>query len=205
MLNHSPAIKQCHETLPRNKTKGFRAMKHLLIMRHAEAGNSMNPNLRDFDRPLTAHGQNQCAQQRQRLIAQNLYPDLILHSSALRTQQTAQLVAPHQDSKRIASDDLYNGHGHHPNGSYQNYLDIADSLGGNSRCLLLIGHNPVISALATYLHGQGASRDASPDPGLAASYFAPATLMGFAVTDEGRFNQPDNRWQTLFCWTAIGD
>jgi hypothetical protein len=106
MLNHSPAIKQCHETLPRNKTKGFRAMKHLLIMRHAEAGNSMNPNLRDFDRPLTAHGQNQCAMQRQRLIAQNLYPDLILHSSALRTQQTAQLVAPHQDSKRIASDDL---------------------------------------------------------------------------------------------------
>lgn len=180
-------------------------MKHLLIMRHAEAGNSMNPNLRDFDRPLTAHGQNQCATQRQRLIAEHLIPDLILHSSALRTQQTAQLVAPHQDSKLIASDDLYNGHGHHPNGSYQNYLDIAATIGGNSRCLLLIGHNPVISALASYLHGLSASRDADHDPVLAASYFAPATLMGFAVTDEGRFNQPDNRWQMLFCYTANDD
>ena len=175
-------------------------MKHLLIMRHAEAGNSMNPNLRDFDRPLTAHGQNQCALQRQRLIAQNLYPDLILHSSALRTQQTAQLVAPHQDSKLIASDDLYNGHGHHPNGSYQNYLDIADSLGGNSRCLLLIGHNPVISALGSYLSGLSAtSRD---DPDLAASYFSPATLMGFALPDDARLDRPDARWQMLFCWTA---
>jgi len=200
MLNHSPAIKQCHETLPRNKTKGFRAMKHLLIMRHAEAGNSMNPNLRDFDRPLTAHGQNQCALQRQRLIAQNLYPDLILHSSARRTQQTAQLVAPQPTIDMQATDALYNGHGHDANDNYRHYLKIAAAHGANSNCLLLIGHNPVISTLGSYLSGLSAtSRD---DPDLAASYFSPATLMGFALPDDARLDRPDARWQMLFCWTA---
>ncbi|MBU3655224.1 MAG: hypothetical protein FGM23_02545 [Alphaproteobacteria bacterium] len=180
-------------------------MKHLLIMRHAEAGSGLIPNLRDFDRPLTPHGQNQCATQRQRLIAQHLIPDLIVHSSALRTQQTAQLVMPRADIKLVASDDLYNGHGHDANDHYQHYLDIADRLAGDSRCLLLVGHNPVISTLATYLHGLSASRDADHDPVLAASYFAPATLMGFSLSDTGRFNQPDNRWQILFCYTANDD
>lgn len=177
-------------------------MKHLLIMRHAEAGSGLSPNLRDFDRPLTPHGQNQCAAQRQRLIAQHLIPDLIVHSSALRTQQTAQLVMPRADTKLVASDDLYNGHGHDANDHYQHYLDIADELAGDSRCLLLVGHNPVISTLASYLSGISTPSAEEMDPGLTASYFAPATIMGFSLSDTGRFNQPDPHWQRLFCWTS---
>ncbi|MBM3602658.1 MAG: hypothetical protein FJX22_02620 [Alphaproteobacteria bacterium] len=177
-------------------------MKHLLIMRHAEASSGLSPNQRDFDRPLTAYGQKQCAMQRQRLIAQNLCPDLIVHSSALRTQQTAQLTAPRPDIGLVASDALYNGHGHDANDNHHHYLAIAAAHGANSQCLLLIGHNPVISALGSYLTGLNATTHDAHN--LAASYFSPATLMGFALPDDASMDRPDAGWQTLFCWVASG-
>ena len=66
-----------------------RDVKHLILMRHAEADWGLN----DFDRPLTKRGHQQAAQAGAWLAEHGYIPEQIMSSAALRTRQTTTWVS----------------------------------------------------------------------------------------------------------------
>ena len=125
-------------------------MKDLLILRHAKSDHS-DPRLRDHDRPLNARGQSAAPRIGQHLVEQGLLPDLLLCSTAIRTMQTAALVAESAelDAKTEFVDDLYLA-------APQTILEIAASRGGDANAILMVGHNPgcedVLALLGLGMH-----------------------------------------------------
>lgn len=66
--------------------------KKILLIRHAKA-QPTTPYTSDFDRPLHPQGERDAQQLGILLKKQNILPDAIIASAALRTQQTATLIA----------------------------------------------------------------------------------------------------------------
>ena len=123
----------------------------LVLLRHAEAADK-EAGRSDFERELTGRGRKQAERAGRQLAQRGLQPDLVVTSPAARARQTADLackamgIPPAQ-----VREDL---------GIYENdvpdLLDIARRNGGKVRCLMLVGHNPSLSALAGLLCGRGA-------------------------------------------------
>jgi phosphohistidine phosphatase len=67
-------------------------MKTIIIVRHAKSSWA-DLGQQDFDRPLNARGVKDAPIMGERLAARNLNIDLLMTSTALRAQQTAQLIA----------------------------------------------------------------------------------------------------------------
>jgi phosphohistidine phosphatase len=67
-------------------------MKTIIIVRHAKSSWA-DLGQQDFDRPLNARGVKDAPIMGERLAARNLNIDLLVTSTALRAQQTAQLIA----------------------------------------------------------------------------------------------------------------
>ncbi|WP_419933726.1 SixA phosphatase family protein [Candidatus Palauibacter sp.] len=123
-------------------------MKTLLILRHAKSSWN-DPGLRDHDRPLNRRG-NRDAPRMGRLIAdRDLVPDRIVSSTAVRARTTAALAAAEfdHDVEIETTRDLY---GAHPDG----YIEVAEERGGEAERLMVVGHNPGITALVTRLTGE---------------------------------------------------
>ena len=120
----------------------------LTLVRHAHA-EWPNYSGRDFDRPLTARGEEDALATARELVAAGLQPDLLLSSTARRTRDTAQILARELGLAAGAvrfSDKLYN--------ATANTLEAAMQVaGGRSRHILLVGHNPGISDFARRLTG----------------------------------------------------
>lgn len=122
-------------------------MKKLLLMRHSDAA-SDNPAWTDHERPLTARGR-QLAQATARLLIDE-QPDCILHSAAVRTTETAELVAGEfPNPPRLQSvDRLYLA-------PALVCLDTAATLAGQEDdVVMLIGHNPGIASLVNSWSGR---------------------------------------------------
>lgn len=125
-------------------------MKKIFLLRHAETESSI---FDDFHRNLTANGVAKCAN-----IAKILEPfiselDLIISSSAVRTKQTVENVFSHlYDMPKIIYDkSLYNASEEY----LLSYLKNLDSFINKSlNSILLVNHNPAISALANILGNQ---------------------------------------------------
>lgn len=66
--------------------------KKILLIRHAKA-QPATPYIDDFDRPLHPQGERDAQQLGNLLKKHHLLPDTIIASAALRTQQTATLIA----------------------------------------------------------------------------------------------------------------
>src|SRR5262245_41156815 len=66
-------------------------MKTLLLLRHAKSSRD-NPRLADFDRPLAKRGHEAAPEIGRFLHRAKLIPDLVLCSTARRTQETADLA-----------------------------------------------------------------------------------------------------------------
>src|SRR6266550_5763363 len=66
-------------------------MKTLFLLRHAKAVSS-SAGLRDFDRSLSDQGREQAERLGKYLQQQNIGPDLVLCSTALRARETTELV-----------------------------------------------------------------------------------------------------------------
>ncbi len=120
------------------------AMNTLLILRHAKAVSHAD---RDDDRALTPRGEDDACRVGAHLAAEGLIPDLILASDALRTLQTARLVAQgcglaqeHVQANGI----LYMAQVSVLVEELRNVSDDVDTL-------LLVGHNPDLHALAEWL------------------------------------------------------
>jgi phosphohistidine phosphatase SixA len=126
-------------------------------MRHAHA-ESPGYGGEDFDRPLSAQGLADSAAAAREMRAAGLVPSRIIASPARRTRQTAETVAGElglPDSALQFVDALYNA-------SIATLWSELQRASGDG-LLLLVAHNPGISALARQL-----SRDTGRQP------FAPA-------------------------------
>ena len=129
----------CNETI----------MKTLYLLRHAKSSWD-EPGLADFDRSLSGRGKRACRALVEAISRFGVAPELILCSSATRTQETFKRIAPAFTNKYTLSVER------------QLYLASARKLLGRLRRVpddtpsaMLIGHNPGLQGLAQSLAGRG--------------------------------------------------
>ncbi|MDX1395448.1 MAG: histidine phosphatase family protein [Gemmatimonadota bacterium] len=123
-------------------------MKTLLVLRHAKSSWD-DSSLRDHDRPLNPRGVRDAPRMGKLIASEDLVPDAIISSTARRALATAELAAGAMpDAPEIETTrDLYMASPH-------SYLDVlADHAGAVDR-VMVVGHNPGITALVTRLTGQ---------------------------------------------------
>jgi phosphohistidine phosphatase len=125
-------------------------MLHLALLRHAK---SSWDNLRhaDIERPLNARGEAAAPLMGRHIASLGFKPDLILCSTAKRSRQTLDHIAPHLSLEECVmrhDQEIYDA-------SASDLLDILQHRGGGAHRILLIGHNPGLQTLALQLAGAG--------------------------------------------------
>lgn len=118
-------------------------MRELLLLRHAEAM-SAGPDVRDVERPLSAHGEQQ-ARAAGRWLAGLVAPDGVLCSPARRAQMTLDALA--QSLPARAPVFLPGIYGATPG----ELLTLVETHAAVARQVLLIGHNPGLEQLLALL------------------------------------------------------
>ena len=129
------------------------ADKRLTLVRHANA--EQDSDLRDFERPLSKKGLGEALEVARRFQERGLKPDLILLSAATRTRETADAFARELGvpARLLQADDsLYLADGEH-------ILSVIRAVGPRVSHLMVIGHNPGISAAAISLAPEAISTD----------------------------------------------
>lgn len=115
-------------------------------MRHAEAG-AKESRQEDRSRELTPSGVKESRHMGSWFDEENIRFDLIVSSSAYRSEQTAQLVIEgmNKDQPRFLMEDiLYES-------SVRQFLDYINNIEDGYNNVLIVGHNPSISYIAEYL------------------------------------------------------
>lgn len=120
-------------------------MKTLLILRHAKSSWE-DASLEDHDRPLNPRGARDAPRMGRWIVERNLVPDRILSSTAVRALSTAELAAAEFDGsvEIITTRDLYLASPH-------TYLEVLAGSGDPAERVMVVGHNPGITALVTRL------------------------------------------------------
>lgn len=121
--------------------------KFLYVLRHAEAKPGIGIK-GDFLRELTMEGRKQLDRLLAILNKMDFKTDLILVSPAIRTLQTSEIIGfgfP-SDIRNIV-DDIFDA-------EPQTLLELLNDVKGEIQKVLLIGHNPGISALVSFISGQ---------------------------------------------------
>ena len=67
-------------------------MKSILVLRHAKSSRK-DPDLTDHDRPLNKRGKRDAPRMGRLMKKENLVPDVIISSTAIRAHSTAEAVA----------------------------------------------------------------------------------------------------------------
>jgi len=127
--------------------------RRLVLLRHAKAepAGSVPDNLR----PLALNGRRQASAVGGMLKELGIVPDAVLVSSALRTRQTWELLSNGLDLETSFAqfhDDLY----------VAQPCDVLSILAGHGSAttVLVVGHEPTMSTLATLLSGPGSDQKA---------------------------------------------
>jgi phosphohistidine phosphatase len=127
--------------------------RRLTLVRHGNA--EQDGDVRDFERPLSKKGLGEANDMSKRFLERGLIPDLILTSAAVRTRETAEAFAKVLGvPARLlqAEDSLYLAEGDH-------ILATIRAVGPRVQHLLVIGHNPGISAAAISLAPEAVKND----------------------------------------------
>jgi phosphohistidine phosphatase len=127
--------------------------RRLTLIRHANA--EQDADVRDFERPLSRKGQGEAQEVARRFRERGFKPDLILLSAAVRTRETADAFAKELGvPPRLlqADDSLYLADGEH-------ILSVVRGIGPRIAHLMVIGHNPGISAAAISLAPEAVTGD----------------------------------------------
>jgi len=127
---------------------GMPQTKRLFILRHAKSSWD-DPGLDDHERPLAPRGQRACKVMAEHLRTNEIEPDLVLCSSARRTRETLESVAP--GGEHLIESELYSA-------SPGELLDRLRRVPDGVDSVMLIGHNPSVQMLALRL----ARRDDNP-------------------------------------------
>jgi phosphohistidine phosphatase len=127
-------------------------MVTLHLLRHAKAKATLE--LRDIDRPLAERGHRDADTMGQRLAEWDVNPTLILCSSAQRARETLASILPHLSGSQTIKieEGLYNiDHG----SVLKRLFEISDA----HATILVIGHNPALEQLTSYLAADGTPSD----------------------------------------------
>lgn len=124
-------------------------MRQLLILRHAKSSWD-DPGLGDHDRPLAPRGERAAKAMAGHLRRERIAPDLVLCSSARRTRETLDLIAPALagDVTVSVEEDLYAA-------SAGELLERLRAVDAEVEAVMLIGHNPGLEQLVLGLAGSG--------------------------------------------------
>jgi phosphohistidine phosphatase len=126
-------------------------MHQLLLMRHAKSLWD-DPTMTDHARPLNARGRQAAASMRSAIRELGLTPDMVLVSSARRTLQTLEALAPWEETPLIEPmDALYLA-------TAPAMLQLLREVTDTVRSVLLLGHNPGMHDLAMLLAGTANER-----------------------------------------------
>jgi phosphohistidine phosphatase len=123
---------------------------NLFILRHASAGvKRLNPLL-DLKRPLDKEGKSHCLHLAHVLNAMKLSFDLVVASPLKRSMQTAQLVATETgfEQRILVSNALL------PEATYTQFQRLLRECSAYEN-VLVVGHNPNLSAFLGQLVGSG--------------------------------------------------
>lgn len=148
-------------------------VKRLILMRHAKAAWPLGVD--DFDRPLAKRGHEEAPLAGKWLLENDVVPDFILCSAALRTRQTCTWVCQQLGDKAPTpklEDGLYSA-------SATAMLSIINQVPETVTTLMVIAHMPGVQELGLRL----ASRDSDQDAymGLAQDYPTSAlTVLEYA-------------------------
>jgi|SRR6185437_12816898 len=120
-------------------------MKKLLLIRHAKA--EKDTSVKDIDRPLKYIGIQDAGFMADRLKEAGIIPQAIVTSPALRTKTTAEIFADHLSLPEARTNKaIYEA-------SQQTLLKVINQLPAEYDFIGLVGHNPGISLILTYLTG----------------------------------------------------
>jgi len=123
-------------------------MKRLTLVRHGKSDWSL-PGQNDWDRPLNRRGQRDAPEMARRLRSRRLRPELVLASPAVRALTTASVMARELKvpAACIVQDErLYLA-------SPADLLAVVRELGGETKHLMVFGHNPGMTEFANRLSG----------------------------------------------------
>lgn len=140
-------------------------MKTLLLVRHAQADNAL-PGESDFARLLTRRGMQDATEMARRLDDQEIIPQHILTSGARRAHSTAIVLANELGvpEKHLMQDErIYTA-------DINQLLAIVQEQRACD-CLMMVGHNPIMTEFADKLSGDRRI-DAMPTCGIVTLQFA---------------------------------
>lgn len=130
--------------------------KRLTLLRHAQAEHHAT---HDVDRALTLDGRADARAIGQRLQESGITPQLVLCSTAIRARQTWELAANAYGEVAEAIDtqylDLLYG------ADLEEILDVLHGVSEEVSDVLVVGHEPVTSAVAHYLAGPSSQEAAA--------------------------------------------
>ena len=121
-------------------------MKRLYLIRHAKSSWN-NSDLTDFERPLNQRGKRDAPFMGKRLKDHKVKADLIISSPAKRALKTAKIIAKEIDfptEKILPNESIYE------EGTLAS-LKLIRNIDDSYNNVMLFGHNPTITSLATYL------------------------------------------------------
>lgn len=147
-----------------------RDVKHLILMRHAEADWGLN----DFDRPLTQRGHRQAAAAGAWLVERGYIPEQLMSSAALRTRQTTTWVSDALGDKGPTA--------HLDEGLYEvaasRIIARINGVSERVRSAMVVAHLPGIQDAAIRL----ASKDSEKNAAMEMYYgFPPSSVAVFEV------------------------
>jgi phosphohistidine phosphatase len=123
--------------------------KRLFVLRHVKSSWD-DPVLDDHERPLAPRGRRALGVLAAYMRQSRIEPDLVLCSSARRTRETLEGVAP--SGERLIEAELYTA------GSEQ-ILERLRQLPDDVAAVMLVGHNPAAQMLVLRLSGADSDRN----------------------------------------------
>ncbi len=127
-------------------------MPTLSLFRHAKSSWS-DPALGDFNRPLAPRGLRDAPRMGQYQASNDLIPDLVCCSTAVRAQETLSLAMQEWDRQPDVKliEALYHA-------SAETLLGVVQSISNEIGHLMLVGHNPGMHSFACMLAGMGSGK-----------------------------------------------
>lgn len=123
-------------------------MKTLLVLRHAKSS-WKNATLADYERPLNGRGKRDALRMGELIRKEEIVPDLIISSSAVRALATAEAVALESgyDAEIQTTRQLYHGWP-------DDYVEVIRKVPDGYERIMVVGHNPGMESLVEELTGE---------------------------------------------------
>lgn len=125
-------------------------MKTLTLVRHAKSS-WKHPGLADLLRPLNRRGKRDAPRMGSRLAAQQIWPQIIVSSPAVRALTTAELMTSELDrqpAEVIIDKRIFRAYS-------DQLLDVIHDFDASLHHVMLIGHNPGLTDLVERLAHAG--------------------------------------------------